>query len=743
MGETLWIVQLWLFAAIFWAWKSMRLQDFNWQWSRIEWALAILVLSQTISSLHVVLGTGDRRSALNMLWEWIGLGVSFVVLRHTFQTFVALRSLLVSLSAVAVVLSGFGVWQHYVWYPQVQADYDALRTEFDELEKTGQNPGRRNEILREFASQGIPTDGRSRVLWEQRLKSSREPFGLFALANSFAGLLAVWLTILVGSLFAAVRTFKQSDNVSKSYLFLMAASALLVGFCLLLTKSRTAWVGSFCSLTCLVALQWLHGRSQQSLSEPNSTVDSDDNAPQKARQRWIVGGLVSAFVVITALTVAGLSGGLDREVLSEAPKSLAYRLEYWTASASVIMEQPWFGTGPGNFRSTYLHHKLPGSSEEVADPHNMFLDVWSNAGIGAFLGLVLLLSFGLIRAWKSGQEQARNATDETKKPVTNRLSMPVVFGVGFGLLMPMGYQWLLGYPADERLLALFVAWFLLMLAYGSLMPAKLLESQSMLPGTLLAALLAISVHLLGAGGIAMPAITQVILILLLACQTSTKSKTDVSTNSTVRGPLVATATMAFCVVLFLTCLMTATVPVINRTALIAAGDYQHMTNPDPSRSMQFYTMANTADPFSLKSLDRLAQLEFRAWKKSFSTGKARFARAIELAEIAQRQDPINALRCRELGQWYREHFEATKSQKSAVEAAKYFEMAVDRYPGSADLRVLAAETQSLTGNTNKATTHARIALDYDNLNRQAGHADRYLSDDDVRKMQLLLPPNGD
>ena len=55
----------------------------------------------------------------------------------------------------------------------------------------------------------------------------------------------------------------------------------------------------------------------------------------------------------------------------------------------------WSGVGPGNFRYAYLRYKLPESSEEILDPHNLFLEVWATAGFGAFLALLAALILGL------------------------------------------------------------------------------------------------------------------------------------------------------------------------------------------------------------------------------------------------------------------------------------------------------------------------------------------------------------
>ena len=55
----------------------------------------------------------------------------------------------------------------------------------------------------------------------------------------------------------------------------------------------------------------------------------------------------------------------------------------------------WWGVGPGNFASPYLKYKLPQSSEEILDPHNLFLEVWATAGFWALLALAGALALGL------------------------------------------------------------------------------------------------------------------------------------------------------------------------------------------------------------------------------------------------------------------------------------------------------------------------------------------------------------
>src|SRR5207248_2034927 len=80
--------------------------------------------------------------------------------------------------------------------------------------------------------------------------------------------------------------------------------------------------------------------------------------------------------------------------------------EYWQGAWGVITQGAptlsqaltaptfWSGVGPGNFGVHYLRYKLPQSSEEIQDPHNLFLEVWATAGFWAVLALAAALAFG-------------------------------------------------------------------------------------------------------------------------------------------------------------------------------------------------------------------------------------------------------------------------------------------------------------------------------------------------------------
>ena len=177
------------------------------------------------------------------------------------------------------------------------------------------------------------------------------------------------------------------------------AALLLVGmmgamvWAMWLARSRGA-LGSLGVGLVVMGLVWLGGRWRRG---------------QRFRWgRWLgVGAVIVGVLAVAALpaVIMTASAGPDAEAtaVGRAMKTLAFRGDYWRASAGIIGEHKWSGTGSENFGQYYPQYKAAHATEEVADPHNAF--VWSAASMGVtgFVAMAALLvvtvGLGLRAAW--------------------------------------------------------------------------------------------------------------------------------------------------------------------------------------------------------------------------------------------------------------------------------------------------------------------------------------------------------
>ncbi|HRX77749.1 MAG TPA: O-antigen ligase family protein, partial [Pirellulaceae bacterium] len=336
--------------------------------SATDVAVFVFITLHTVSAL-VLADAGQPRQTLNMLWQWIGFGVAFLLVRQVVRTAAESRALVAVMIALAVCLSMHGYFQYFYSMPEARREYEADRD------------GR-------LAQVGIdaPEGSIAREQFENRLYST-EPMATFTLANSLAGFLGPWLLCAIGitALNWSTREMRLSLGVSAGL------SVLLIAGCFVLTKSRSATLAVLIGVATLA----LYGR-----------------------QRGWRPGLLFVFTFIASLValaaLAVFVGGLDLLVLTESSKSLLYRVQYWRSSLAMIADSPWFGCGPGNFQETYTAYKLPEASETIADPHNFLIEVWATAGTPAmiaFLSVLICFALQMRRCRKRSDSSSRESDD--------------------------------------------------------------------------------------------------------------------------------------------------------------------------------------------------------------------------------------------------------------------------------------------------------------------------------------------
>ena len=403
----------------------------------------------------------DLRAARNGIWLWISAGVAYWLMRQLVDSNVARRTVIRVMLSLVVSICLFGVYQYSVVMPQLRAAWQ-------------NDPEAVLGKLGVAAPEGSP----EREQIRNRIES-REPYSTFALANSFAGFLVPWLVLLVAWLVVSLRGGRRPRNL-RPFLGL----TLLVFAALALTQSRAAMLAVMVSILLVIAMTWL----------PRWSV----------KTRWLLavaGGM--CLLLVGCLLWIGMP---DAEFLSEAPKSVLYRVQYWQASAAMAIDHPLFGCGTGNYQQFYTAYKLPEASETISDPHNFFVELFSIAGAPA--AVLVIVVFVLVAMLKEDESEAWSSSTHSDEAPLPSWGISVAILVGF--VTAMLCEITDGSPLDP-----FVLWFGLpvAMAVAWILPEANLDT--LVRGRWLRiALLGLMLNLLAAGGVTFPAILLVILLLL-------------------------------------------------------------------------------------------------------------------------------------------------------------------------------------------------------------------------------------
>ncbi len=629
---------------------------------------------------------GNPRYTIDMLWEWTGLGLVYFLTRQLVRTAAEARALAATMFALAVVVSAFGFYQVLVSLPADRARYAA-------------DPER---VMQEALGQVFPSGSLERARLEDRLQST-EPLATFALTNSLAGFLVAWLVAALGMAWAVseVQLIARTPDGKRSSRDFWISMARTVGFalailavagCLLLTKSRSAYVALG---VCTVLLPFCGA------------------GWRRINRKYALAGGVAVLLLVGGAIVGG---GLDAKVLTEASKSLGFRWQYWRATLSMIGDHPWLGVGPGNFQDYYTQFKLPEASEEIRDPHNFLLEVWATCGTFALMALVAALAMFAWRLWHA-RDANRLLDPAASRPRATRSEeiLYVAIGGSAGFLLAFLVGPLSGYSLTELQLGCGLA--VVAAVVAVLWPW--IVAGPLPPGALALGVLALGIHWLAAGGIAFPGVAGSFWILMALALNVVEG--EPGENPRPRQPatrlllllgfvLVGAAAAA--------CYYTAFAPVTRlHTAMSQAAQVAH-----PQARIVAYLEAASVDPLSADPWFSIAQLEMEKLRQNRAT-PASYQNFLDTTAKVLDLRPHSSSTWRQIGAWYAEIYRRGQFEKAGEAAVDQLRRAVELYPTSAAVRADLALALDMVGKRDIAQRQAEQALA---LDQKMPHADRKL-----------------
>ncbi len=664
---------LWLLAAVLVVFANREKPQ--WQFSRLDGIAYAFFGWVVLSQLWNLLPGhgGAPRSTLNMLSAWIGMAAAWFVFRQVLRDRRWVETVLMLVLVVMATEALTGLFQYFVTIPETRLMLEkAPASALSQIDPS------------------IRPDTPEWTLLVNRLKTAG-PMGTYPLTNSLGGLLGVWLLFLL-ALPLYQNSLKKDDQCETKNRTLIPAFgllffALVLGTCFLLTRCRSAFVAVAFGML-LIALDQCRRRFGSTLK--NRLVP-----------------LVAAGVVLTAGLAVLLAAASGKSLLDGARRSLGFRLEYWSASMDMIRDYPVFGCGSGNFKQSYMRYKLPGASEEIADPHHFAVELAAVAGMPALL--LFLVLFAMI-FWRQRRFIAPEPVEDGDERAPNGLRAKIFAGGFIGGSLAF-YLSLYGEAAIDFEAVLFslpvsVIAFALLNFYGK--PFQI-------PSVLLAVtLLTFFVHLSAAGGVSVTS-TAICLWLLGAILLNRSEK-----ESSTRMP---SGRQIFYVLFF----AGIAIPVIYTTGFrpvmrSQGPESQAQTTSDLRQRLFLLRRARDADPWSAAIQLRLASETFGQWTQHPSDAHLRMETL-----AAQRR----AVRLNPCASGYRFIFaeqlfgmaERTNDENLRETALEYYREAVELYPTQAKFRAPLAWALWKSGQDAEARKQRTEALRLDEL---TPHSDQKL-----------------
>ena len=210
--------------------------------------------------------------------------------------------------------------------------------------------------------------------------------------NQIAGLLT--LTVPLAVVLPTV-TLRRYRGVARCvWMTVSLVFVAFVGGALLLTQSRSGWIGAVAGLVAMVALAGLSspGRWQRALGASLPLL--------------VLLALATSVLCVGPQALGEALYGRDSDTAVEAmigTVSMAGRVEIWGRSLSAIEDFPLTGCGLGSFRQVVrvmYPLSLVGPEFDIGHAHNVFLQTALDVGLPGLIAYLSLLILAVATCWR-------------------------------------------------------------------------------------------------------------------------------------------------------------------------------------------------------------------------------------------------------------------------------------------------------------------------------------------------------
>jgi len=553
-----------------------------------------------------------------------------------------------------------------------------------------------------LAAQGIQPGTYAARQFEERLYS-QDIGGFFSISNSAA---ACFLLTIGAAAALLARSLSHPPRGQQWFWFFLGALLLLAQIGgLLLTQSKGG-IGAFFLFLLMAAAFIALGRLFW-------------------RYRYPM--LLAAGVLILAAVSAIAFYGTTHHRLPTA--SMWVRWQYWSAAAAMIRDHWLTGVGGENFGAYYTQYLDPAAPEVVKDPHSFPIALWSQWGVLGLFGFLICIAAPLLSLLRPKPTDAARAGD-VEPGHSAPTSLLVRWWIPAGLLVLAGAVAIRVFMTDlsactselERhsvyLISFMVPAFIWFVCFSLAWRSSFGSAPSGLAREtilIVCTVLAFIIHNCIDFAIFQPGILCAFAA-LLSCLSLNQTPPSAPTFLAPRQRWIAAAVILAGLAALGRWII---FPICQSDRLLRQTERLAAYRLDEAIALA--QRAAAINPLDPKPPAFAAQLAYTGWLAE-PAQTAYFQQASAFFQQARRRDPVDAFYPQKLADLYTDAAQYWSEPDYDRQAARFFQEALERYPGKGELLIKAGQNLQRLGEADQARLYFQKAWDIEQAFQEQQHA---------------------